>query len=69
MSQYFKNFDVIHDRSYPYNKIYAIEYALTNLNNSEMFANKEFIEIDKLFSKVGKIQSPEISREIDLLKE
>lgn len=39
----------MHGRSYPYSIIYAIEYTLTNSSNSKMFANKELIEIDKLF--------------------
>ena len=34
-----------------------------------MFADKDFIEIDKLFNKFGKIQPPEILREIDLPEE
>ena len=34
-----------------------------------MFVDKDFIEIDKLFNKVGKIQSLDILREIDLLEE
>ena len=59
----------MHDESYPYSMTYAIEYALTNSVNSEMFAHKDFIEIDKLFNKVGKIQSPEILRELDLPEE
>ena len=62
----FKYFDIMHYGSYPYSIMYAIEYALTNLANSEMFADKDFIEIDKLFNKVGNIQSPKILREIDL---
>lgn len=33
-----------HDESYSYNIIYAIEYALKNSVNSEIFADKEFIE-------------------------
>ena len=45
----------MHDGSYPYSITYAIEYALTNSANSEMFADKELNEIDKLFNKVGKI--------------
>ena len=59
----------MHDGSYPYSITYAIEYALTNTTNSEMFANKDFIEIDKLFNKVGKIQPPERLREINLSEE
>ena len=59
----------MHDGSYLYSITYAIEYALTNLANSEMFADKIFIEIDKLLNKVGKIQSPETLREIDLPEE
>ena len=64
----FKYFDIMHEGSYPYSITYAIKYALTNSANSEMFANKYFIEIDKLFSKVGNIKYPEILREIDLSK-
>ena len=65
----FKYFDIMHDGSYPYSITYAIEYALTNSANSEMFVDKDFIEIDKLFNKVRKIQSPDILREIDLPEE
>ena len=54
----FKYFDIMHDGSYPYSITHAIEYALTNSANSKMFADKDFIEIDKLFNKVGKIQPP-----------
>lgn len=56
------------DGSYPHIITYAIGYALTNSANNEMFAVKDFIEIDKLYNKVGKIQSLEILREIDLPK-
>ena len=65
----FKYFDIMHDESYPYSITYAIEYALTNSTSSEMFVDKDFIEIDKLFNKVGKIQSLKILREIDLPEE
>ena len=50
--------DIMHDGSYPYSITYVIEYALTNSANNEMLADKDFIEIDKLFNKVGKIQPP-----------
>lgn len=65
----FKYFDIMHDGSYPYSITYAIEYALTNSANSEMFADKKFIEIDNFFNKVEKIQPPELLREIDLVEE
>ena len=59
----------MHDGSYSYSIIYVIEYALTNSANSEMFADKKIIEIDKLFNKVGKIQFYKILREIDIPEE
>lgn len=55
LSNDFKYFDILYDGSYPYSIAYAIEYALINLTNSKMFANRKFIETDKLFIKVGKI--------------
>lgn len=50
------------DESFLYSITYAIEYALINLANSEMFACKKFIEISKLFNKVRKVQLPKILR-------
>ena len=59
----------MHEGSYSASITYAIDYALTNSANSEMFADKKFIEIDKLFNKVGKIQFSKILREIDIPEE
>lgn len=50
----FKYFDIMHNGSYPYGITYAIQCALTNSINNKMIANKEFIEINKLFNKVRK---------------
>ena len=59
----------MHDGSYPYSITYAIEYALTNSINNEIFADKEFIEIDDLFDNFWKTQSFKILREINLPEE
>ena len=55
--------------NHPFSIHYLVAYSLTNSHNSSIYAQNEFIEIDKTFKELRQIIKPEILTNFEISEE
>ncbi|KAL0378789.1 UNVERIFIED_CONTAM: movement protein [Sesamum radiatum] len=59
LHQDFKRKDLMKEGNRPYSITYRIAYALSNIDHSDLFLRKKYIEISRIFQEFAKVMTPD----------